>query len=87
MQTERPQKDRQTDHRQTDHRQTDHRQTVTTSLTLLPAGVEACVAVDKLTDGVETATTVTGVHDGVLANRGVGGGRWDAWRSGKATVD
>lgn len=33
-----------------------------TSLTLLLAGVEAGVAVDKLADGVEAAAAVAGVH-------------------------
>lgn len=37
-----------------------------TSLTLLPAGIEVGVAIDKLADGVETTATVTGVHYGVL---------------------
>ena len=37
-----------------------------TSLTLLPAGVEASVSVDKLTDGIETTTTVARVHDAIL---------------------
>lgn len=43
-----------------------------TSLTLLLAGVEARVPIDKLADGVEATAAVTGVHYGVL---GRGGGQ------------
>lgn len=45
-----------------------------TSLTLLPAGIKASIAIDKLADGVEATATVTGVHYGVLAVKQTEGG-------------
>lgn len=38
-------------------------------MTLLSAGVEAGISIHKLTDGVKTATTVTGIQNGVLQDQ------------------